>query len=294
MTGFAAAGLEDAGHRVNVTVKTVNHRFLDVAVKAPHALAPIEARLKALVQQRLARGRAEVTVVVDATTPAEREVVIDEALIDRVAAAFDGARARGVVTGGLTVSDILRMPQVVEIRPTAADVVPGAVPDVLAALVERVTAGALLDLVAMRETEGAHLERDLDARIGGLAGLVGELERRGREGQAGFETRLRERLAVLPSDVQGDPAAAAQEVVRFVARSDIDEELVRLRGHLDHWRALAASEEPCGRKLDFLVQEMNREINTIGSKIEGPNVSEVVIAAKAELERIREQVQNVE
>jgi uncharacterized protein (TIGR00255 family) len=91
-----------------------------------------------------------------------------------------------------------------------------------------------------------------------------------------------------------DPAGLAQEVVRFVARSDVDEEIVRMRGHLDHWRGLATGAEPCGRKLDFLLQEMNREINTIGSKAEGPRATETVVAAKAELERIREQVQNVE
>ena len=92
----------------------------------------------------------------------------------------------------------------------------------------------------------------------------------------------------------GDPAALAQEIVRFVARSDVDEEVVRMRGHLDHWQALVAGPEPCGRKLDFLLQEMNREINTIGSKAEGPRATETVVAAQAELERIREQVQNVE
>jgi uncharacterized protein (TIGR00255 family) len=94
--------------------------------------------------------------------------------------------------------------------------------------------------------------------------------------------------------VQGDPAAIAQEIVRFVARSDIDEEVVRMRSHLEHWRSLAAGPEPCGRKLDFLVQEMNREINTMGSKVEGARATEIVIAAKAELERVREQTQNVE
>jgi uncharacterized protein (TIGR00255 family) len=123
---------------------------------------------------------------------------------------------------------------------------------------------------------------------------VDDLERLARDGQASLDARLRERLDALPADLRTDPAALAQEVVRFVARSDVDEEVVRMRGHLAHWRSLATSDEPCGRKLDFLVQEMNREINTIGSKVEGPRATETVIAAKAELERIREQVQNVE
>ncbi len=162
------------------------------------------------------------------------------------------------------------------------------------ALVEAAVADALEALVAMRETEGRLLGADLAGRLGATAALVDALEREARAGQAQFEARLRERLASLPPDIQGDAALAAQEIVRFVARSDVDEELVRLRSHFEHWRGLAEGPEPCGRKLDFLVQEMNREINTIGSKAEGSRATELVIAVKAELERVREQVQNVE
>jgi uncharacterized protein (TIGR00255 family) len=127
-----------------------------------------------------------------------------------------------------------------------------------------------------------------------IAEFVSTLEREAADGQRQLETRLRERIAGLPTDLQGDAAAVAQEVVRFVSRSDVDEEVVRLRSHLEHWRSLASGPEPCGRKLDFLVQEMNREVNTMGSKVEGAKATEIVIAAKAELERIKEQVQNVE
>ncbi|HSF99960.1 MAG TPA: DUF1732 domain-containing protein, partial [Vicinamibacterales bacterium] len=172
---------------------------------------------------------------------------------------------------------------------------PGAgLPEGLATLVEAAVGEAIDAVAAMRETEGAYLASDVRARLSTLSGFVDELERLAREGQAGLEARLRERLEALPADLAAEPAAVAQEVVRFVARSDIDEEIVRMRGHFEHWRTLSEGGEPCGRKLDFLVQEMNREINTIGSKAEGPRVTEVVIAAKAELERIREQVQNVE
>jgi uncharacterized protein (TIGR00255 family) len=165
---------------------------------------------------------------------------------------------------------------------------------VVSRLVESTVREALDALIVMRETEGRFLAKDLDARLATIETLVGVLEQQAREGQAALESRLRERLNALPSEMTADPGLIAQEVVRFVARSDLDEEIVRLRGHIDHWRALADGPEQCGRKLDFLVQEMNREINTIGSKIEGPRVSETIITAKTELERIREQVQNVE
>jgi uncharacterized protein (TIGR00255 family) len=164
----------------------------------------------------------------------------------------------------------------------------------LAALLDTALDEAIDALVKMRETEGGFLAADLNTRLATLRTHVDELERLSRDGQRSVEARLNERLAGLSLDVQTDPAALAQEVVRFVARSDVDEELVRLRGHFDHWRLLADGPEPCGRKLDFLVQEINRELNTIGAKIEGGRATETVIAAKAELERVREQVQNVE
>jgi uncharacterized protein (TIGR00255 family) len=293
MTGFASVSRDDAGDRVSVTIKSVNHRFLDVQIKAPQALGGLESRIRALVQQALTRGRVEVAIFVERTSLPAREVVLDELLLERVAAALESARSRGLVTGQLTASDVLRIPQVLEVRAKTENG-QTSLPESLVLLVETTVQDAIEALVVMRETEGRFIETDLDTRTATMAGMVGELETLSREGQDALATRLRERLAALPPDLASDPAGLAQEVVRFVARSDVDEEIVRMRGHLEHWRGLAAGAEPCGRKLDFLLQEMNREINTIGSKAEGPRATETVVAAKAELERIREQVQNVE
>lgn len=292
MTGFAAISREDAGQKVAVSLKSVNHRFLDVALKAPQTLAMLESRLRALIQHRLTRGRVEVMLSADTTQQVAREVVLDEALIDRISLVLEQARAKGMISGGLTASDVLRIPQALEIR-VSADA-PSGVPDSAATMIEAVVNDALTALIVMRETEGGYLRADLESRLATLADLVDQIEEQTRAGQARLDARLRERLAGLPADVAADPALLAQEVVRFVARSDIDEELTRLRGHFSHWKMLADGAEPCGRKLDFLVQEMNREINTIGAKAEGPRVTEVVVAIKSELERIREQVQNVE
>jgi uncharacterized protein (TIGR00255 family) len=292
MTGFAAVSREDASDKVNLTVKSVNHRFLDTQIKMPSSLASLESRIKTVLQQRLARGRVEVSLFVERTTPAPKDVVIDEALVERVAQAVEAARARGLVSGGLTASDVLRIPQALEVR-NRTDVSAG-VSETLTMLVEAAVQEAVDALIVMRATEGRFLEDDLEARVGTIGLMVDELERLARAGQDDLGSRLRERLATLPPDLAGDPATLAQEVVRFVARSDVDEEVVRMRGHLTHWRGLVAGPEPCGRKLDFLLQEMNREINTIGSKAEGARATETVVAAKAELERLKEQVQNVE
>ena len=291
MTGFAAVSREEAGDKVSVTLKSVNHRFLDVQIKAPQMLASVEQRMRVLLQQGLTRGRVEVTVFLERTAAPAREVVLDERLLERLNEALESARARGLVSGGLSVSDVLRIPQVLEVRPKGEGAL---VPEGLADLVETVVRAGVEALVVMRETEGRFLGKDLTAKLAGIDSLVNDLERLAHEGQTQLGARLREKLAELPAEVAGDPALVAQEVVRFVARSDIDEEIVRMRGHIAHWHALASGPEACGRQLEFLLQEMNREINTIGSKAEGGRATESVISAKGELERLREQVQNVE
>jgi uncharacterized protein (TIGR00255 family) len=292
MTGFASVGRESSGDRVTVTVKSVNHRFLDVQIKAPSSLASAESRLRGIVQRRLVRGRVEISLSADHTAPPARQVVLDEALLEQVVQVVESARARGLVTGTLTASDILRLPQALEIR--ARNDVTAGLSETLLALLDSVVEDSLDALIVMRTTEGKFLEADLSGRLATISSFVDELEKLARAGQSAQVERLREKIAMLPPDLAVDPAAVAQEVVRFVSRSDVDEEIVRMRGHVEHWHALSNGPEACGRKLDFLLQEMNREINTIGSKLEGPRSTETIVAAKAELERLREQVQNVE
>ena len=291
MTGFASVGRDEPGQRATVTVKSVNHRFLDVQVKMSSALGRLESGLKALVQRRLTRGRVEIQLAWDQLDAAARDVFLNEQLLGQINAAVDRAREQGLVTGALSASDLCRIPHVLEVRAPSE---PGTLGESAVAFIEGTLAEALDALVVMRETEGRFLAADLDSRLATLLAFVDTVEAAAASGQAALEGRLRDRLAALPSDLQLDPAAVTQEVVRFVARSDIHEEVSRMRGHVEHWRQLADGPEPCGRKLDFLVQEMNREINTIGSKAEGLKVTELVVAAKAELERVREQVQNVE
>jgi uncharacterized protein (TIGR00255 family) len=292
MTGFASISREADGHKVGVTAKSVNHRFLDIAIKAPGALGAIEGRIKAIVQQRLTRGRVEISIGLETAAQPEIRVALNEQVLAMVTAAIDDARERGLVTGGLTVSDLLRLPQALSI--TTESSAGQTIPESALRLVEQTVSEAIEALAIMRATEGGFLQRDLDQRLRLLDTLVTEIEREARAAQDSLEARLRARLAELPADLVSDAAAVSQEVVRFVSRSDIDEEMTRLRGHFGHWTALVDGDEPCGRKLDFLVQEMNREVNTVGSKAEGTRVPELVVTAKAELERVKEQVANVE
>jgi uncharacterized protein (TIGR00255 family) len=146
----------------------------------------------------------------------------------------------------------------------------------------------------MRTKEGEFLRADLDARRALLGSLFERVAAASESGMDVLRARLEARVKELRVDPLADETLIAQEIAKFVGRSDITEEVVRFRGHLEHWRALSDAPEPCGRKLDFLLQEMNREVNTVGSKAEGPAVSELVVSLKAELEKMREQVQNVE
>ncbi len=293
MTGFASRTDEVEQASVDVTVRSVNHRYLDVQVRLPQMAAHLESRVRSLVQQRMARGRVEVSVSVQARRLPTVEVELNEGLVYAVNAALERARETGLIEGRLEVSDLLRMPQALTIRdrsmepdsPEAA-----ALERAIEAAVER----AVTDLDTMRVREGEHLRIDLAGRRATAARLLDRVAGAANEGRESLEARLRDRIRELPADLQGDAAAVAQEIVRLAARSDISEEVVRFRAHVAQWQALEDSAEPCGRKLDFLLQEMNREVNTIGSKADGVPVPQIIIEMKAELEKMREQVQNVE
>ena len=197
------------------------------------------------------------------------------------------------MSGHLTPGDLVRIPQALVFKERAADA-PEAVGE-LARPSNRRSRRPWARSTQMRQHEGEHLRADLDGRRDALAVMIERLAAAAAaEGRADLETRLAERVRELSRDVPADPAAIAQEIVRTAARSDISEEVTRFRAHLAHWTALTESAEPSGRKFDFLLQEMNREINTIGSKADGLAVTELIVNAKAELEKMREQVQNVE
>ena len=293
MTGFASVAREDDRATVTVTVRALNHRYLDLQLRVPQALSSLEPDLRAIVGRHVARGRVELSVSMQLRQVPGVDVEFNEEFGRALETALAQARARGLVTGALTPGDLLRMPQAITVRdrPLADD---DAAQEAVAGQTKAAIDQALQDLDTMRVREGGHLRADLDLRRALVAALVEQIAVAADEGRSGLEERLRERVRELRSELQADENAVAQEIVRMAARSDISEEVARFRGHVAHWMTLADSAEPCGRKLDFLLQEMNREVNTMGSKADGLRVSELIISAKAELEKMREQVQNVE
>ena len=293
MTGFASLTHEDDRATIGITIRAVNHRFLDVQLRIPQSLADLESRVRAVLQKRLARGRIELAISLQLRSTAAPTVELNQEFVNALSAAIDQAREQGLVTGALTPGDLVRLPQAIAIRDRPVEADP-ALEAQLGASVEAAVEQALADLDAMRTREGGHLHADLDARKRLLADLIGRLAAAALDGRSDLERRLQDRVREIALELPVDQAMIAQEVVRAAARSDISEEVTRFRAHLAHWDALADGGEPCGRKLDFLLQEMNREVNTIGSKADGLGVSELIIDAKAELEKMREQIQNVE
>jgi uncharacterized protein (TIGR00255 family) len=292
MTGFASLTRDDELATITVTIKAVNHRFLDLQLRLPGVMAAAESRIRALVQSRVARGRVEITVSIQQRRAAGIEVELNETFLDALKIALERAREKGYVDGQIAASDLLRFPQALTIREKADETSADASP--LTDRVELAIAEALDELDSMRLREGTYLRTDLDSRRARLGDLFEQVAKASDQGMAGLQIRLAERVRELRADSLADEALVAQEIAKFVGRSDITEEVVRFRGHLEHWQALSDSPEPCGRKLDFLLQEMNREVNTAGSKAEGPAVSELIVSLKADLEKMREQVQNVE
>jgi uncharacterized protein (TIGR00255 family) len=293
MTGFASATRENDHATITVTIRAVNHRHLDLQLRVPQTLAEAEGRVRASVQRRIGRGRVELAVSVQYRHTASVEVEFNEPLAVALSAALETARDRGIIQGALTPGDLLRLPQALAIRERPVEKDAAMVAELIGML-EGAVEDALVQLDGMRTTEGGHLNADLEARRGGLGCMLEEINEAADQGRAELQVRLAARVQELSAEMPADPNLIAQEIVKTAARSDISEEMARFRAHLAHWRSLAESPEPCGRKLDFLLQEMNREVNTIGSKADGLRVSNLVISAKAELEKMREQVQNVE
>ena len=290
MTGYGRA--ESTGARTILTVecKSVNHRHLDVSLKLPRVLAAFEADARRLIQASVQRGRVDVSTTV---TTAEGTVL--NPLTVNVAQAREYADAARRLSEALDLSDgpslgwVMGQPGVLTREEQVALSADEAWP-----LLEKALAGALAMMVERRETEGAALARELTGLRAVLTGHVDAVARRLPAAVERRAARLTERMRAMLVGAELDQARLAAEVAVWADRTDVSEELARLRAHLTQLAALLDGDEPVGRTLDFLIQEINREVNTIGSKADDLEISQAVIAAKATLEKMREQVQNIE
>ena len=289
MTGYGAASIASTALRGAVSVRAVNHRFLDTSVHLSRRLQALEGDVKRAVQDRLRRGRVEVSVQAVMADDGDAPVVAARPLAGGVVAALRGLQREHGLAGEVTVSDVARFPGALEVLEAPAEVGDQCRTDVLAAL------GHALDAVeSMRSAEGATLGGELSAAIGRIDAGASRVEALTDEGKAARREALTERIRGLCADMGLEDTRLYQEVARVVERHDIAEEVQRLRSHVGQARSAVAGAAPCGKRLDFLAQEMAREVNTIGSKAATAAVVHEVVALKEEIERIREQVQNVE
>ncbi len=289
MTGHGRGQAAGGGLRVEVEISTVNRRQLDIQLTLPPPLRLLESRIQDEIAKSVARGRVLVEVVVQGSERVKREAIrVNQDLAKAYVEALRGAAKKLNLRDDLGVSELARLPGVLHYEPLDEDV-RKAWP-----LVEQAVARALEALQRMRAREGAALRRDLSKRLDILAAGVAVIRREAPQVAERYRKNLRERLAKAGLVEGGSDDKLQRELVLFADRSDITEELTRLDSHLAQARKLISQAEPSGRSLDFLAQEFFREINTVGSKANDALIAAQVVTFKAELERLREQVQNVE
>ncbi len=287
MTGYGRGESEHGDLRVGVEIRAVNHRFVDVQVKLPRAWAPLEREIVRRAKEAVGRGRLEVFVRRDATGATAQQVRIDGALVSAIVEQARGLAGSGIDTD-VTLADLLRVPGVLLVDEADVDAEEEG-PAVFEAL-DR----GLRSLIEMRASEGARLDEVLRARVDRVGALTEEVATLAAEQPALFRERLLKRLEDLLEGQDIDPARLAQEAAILAARAVVAEEITRLRAHVAHGHELLDTPGPVGRKLEFLVQEMGREANTVGSKSDDARLAALVVELKSEIEKIREQVANVE
>jgi uncharacterized protein (TIGR00255 family) len=289
MTGYGQAAAESEALKAAVTVRSVNHRYLDVSVHLPRRLQALEGDIKRVVQERVGRGRVELAVQATFARDDEDVMVTPRPIVGGLVRALRQIRAEHALAGEVAVADVVRFPGAVEIVEA-----PGAIDEEGRRSLLGLVARALDGLQTMRDAEGAHLQGELGAALDGIEAAAARIAAGTEEGKAARRALLVEKVRAACQDLALDEPRLYQEVVRLVERHDVAEEVQRLRSHVAQARGALEAREPSGKRLDFLAQEMAREANTIGSKAASAGVVQEVVALKSEIERVREQVQNVE
>ena len=287
MTGYGKASAALDGRNVSIELKSVNHRFLDINVNLPRQLGFVENSVRKAIENRLSRGRVEVNLYYRNERSDSRDVLLNEALALKYSETLK--KLNGIVGNNpdAGLDSIAAMPDVLSVQDAPQD------EEAITSLVKTVLSQALDSLCAMRNTEGEQMQIALSRHIDDIEALAQQAETRYPEAMEECASRLRKRLSQLVSEGISEERIA-QEIALLADKTAIDEEIVRLKAHVDHARQLCAQEEPSGRSLDFLVQEMNREVNTIASKSQDLILTQIALKGKNTIEKLREQLQNVE
>ena len=289
MTGYGRGECAPSGFKITVEISSVNRKQSEISVNLPRDLEVLEAQIRDEINQVISRGRITVRVGMHASDTAPGKWLVNAKLARVYAREFQRLGRELDLAEPVTLDVVLRAPGVLQSSENISEA------EDLWPAVRKALKTALAALVKMREREGAHLRRDLKARIATIRGAVGRVQEQAPQVTARYRDQLRERIKAAGLEIPGvEEERLVKEVIYFADRSDISEELTRLQSHFQQFEDCVKSDEPVGRTLDFLSQEMNREINTIGAKANDSLVSREVVLLKTELEKFREQVQNVE
>jgi uncharacterized protein (TIGR00255 family) len=290
MTGYGRAESVFNGRKIAVEIKSLNHRYLEVSLRLPNSLAVLEMAIKKKIGERFSRGRIETTIRIDADGDMDNggKFQLNEPLIENYYALLQQIKERFGLKDDVNLATIAGLRDVFVPTETADN------PDDLLPGVEAVLNEAMQSLTAMREREGDILSRDLMFRLDTVRSRLEEIDQRVPQVVDDYRKRLMDRVKELTDGIEIDEARLCQEVAIMAEKSDITEEIVRFKSHIDQMIELLAGSDPAGRKADFLIQEMNREANTTGSKSSDTAIAKNVIEIKSELAKLREQVQNIE
>lgn len=287
MTGFGRGEFSQDGKEFTVEIKTVNHRYSDVFIKMPRQIGFLEDRVRNQVGKAISRGKIDVFITYFNYSDDSKYVTFDEVLAKAYISSVEALRDKYGLKDDISVSLISRFPDVLRVEQNEED------EEVIWSILSAAVDNALDSLITMRENEGEGLKKILLERADYIEGIIAEISRRAPEVPKEYKFKLEARIKELLQQT-ADESRIAAEVAIFADRCSIDEELVRLASHISQMREAFMMNQPVGRKLDFLVQEMNREINTIGSKANDLSITRNVVEIKSEIEKVREQIQNIE
>lgn len=287
MTGYGKGIAEGYDRKLTIELKAVNHRYLDLLFKLPRGYNFLEDSIRKEMQKALSRGHVDIYCSYEDNREGKNEIKIDTITAKKFQDIGIQLENMGFLND-ITASQVLKMPEVLVLQGAEEDEA------VIKELAIIATKEALSKLIDMRKEEGAALAKDIIAKLDGIVILVNDIKSKAPQVSEDYREKLRQRMTEILSDVEVDEARLLNEVAYFADKANIDEELTRLKSHVEQGRKILTLTEPSGRKLDFLVQEMNREVNTIGSKSNDLYITQKVLELKGEIEKIREQVQNIE
>ena len=288
MTGFGREHVVANGREIIVEIRSVNHRYYEFTARTPRSYGFLDEKLKAFLKNGISRGKVEVSVTIYNQEGTDAQIELNESVASGYLDALRGSAEKLGLQDDLTLSSILRLPDVFTVVKKTDD------EEVIWSEVKAVAQVALDRFVEMRNTEGVKMYDDISSRLDFIEQTVGKIEMQSPNVSESYRDRLYTKIKEVLQDRNIDEQRVLTEVAIFSEKVAIDEETVRLRSHISQFRDLINSDEPVGRKLDFLVQELNREVNTIGSKAQDLSITKMVVDLKSEIEKIREQIQNIE